>query len=348
MHFKTLDSMYSEEQLDKTNAKELEEIRQNSKNEELFTSRIDTAFKLPLAYLACVDGLFGYNLPFIRYVGSIGLVVYDQLKAEFNSEKTDGDYPFIVRTIKHIEIRQQMQTNLIEKGITIENIRISLKKTKDSNRRRSRIEAAHNVLHEIVSQFSTRTLNYHVFPSTPAHFMLIMTPIIADIMKVSPYLEEETNMNCQLTDLFTEYFKIVLLHRFHRIQVLHQNDVDIDLFHHIVTFNMRNLNVHKNIMPKKEVINCNKENSGSFRLRDELEYTKNNITTTYSGEQICIEDYFSLVRYRIESPFANAIDWLNCSKPTQTPTGKAIQAKFNNSIKESQPIKKKIKMDFLC
>lgn len=74
-------------------------------------------------------------------------------------------------------------------------------------------------------------LNYHIFPSTPAHFMLIMTPIVVDILKVSPYLEEETNMNCKLTNLLTEHFKIALLHRFHRIQVRNDKfEVDAEEF----------------------------------------------------------------------------------------------------------------------
>lgn len=77
-----------------------------------------------------------------------------------------------------------------------------------------------------VSQFSSRVLNYHIFPSTPAHFMLIITPIVADILKVVyRHIDKETNMNCKLSDLFTEYFKIVLLHRFHRIQVLNNSFV---------------------------------------------------------------------------------------------------------------------------
>lgn len=78
-------------------------------------------------------------------------------------------------------------------------------------------------------------------------------------------------------------------------------------------------------------IRCQKDSDdGVFTIRDNLEYGKGNKITAYTGDESCVNEYFSLVKYRLESAFSKYFKMLDktCTNSRGSPTGNLIQIKF--------------------
>lgn len=74
-------------------------------------------------------------------------------------------------------------------------------------------------------------------------------------------------------------------------------------------------------------INCRRSSDDDiFTIRDNLEYVKGKKITPYTGDASCVSDYFSLVKYRMESVFAKSFTMLDktCSNSRGFPTGYLI------------------------
>lgn len=69
-------------------------------------------------------------------------------------------------------------------------------------------------------------------------------------------------------------------------------------------------------------------------IRDNLEYARENEITAYTGGSSCVNDYFNLIRYRLESQFSKAFNMLDktCSNSRGEPTGKRLLLLFHRTI----------------
>lgn len=197
VHCAVLDSMYLNEGFDTAVANALETTT-NLAGDRFVQFNV----KLPSAILTCVDG-------YEAFVASIEPVLLDSFVDTFENKYSLG------KIIEDELIRQEIRTSLTIKGRTVANILFALKKMKENpGRMCSILEGAHEDLHAIVSQFASRNLHYHNFPSATAQLMLTVAPIATRIALTLPYLESETQMNCRLKDLLYDNFQLSLLHRF--------------------------------------------------------------------------------------------------------------------------------------
>lgn len=302
-----LDSMYVNKDFDNEIAKSLE-ITKNFATDPAF----EFGTKFPLAILACLDG-------FEAYAGSIIPVMLDTVKEEFENKGS------LARIIIAHETRTEIRKSIIDSNIIIVSILDPLKTMKNNIVGVcSHLEASHRDLFKIVMQLSSRNYDFRKFPSATSQLLLQIAPITTMIAQQIPYLEWNTKANCKLRSLFEDLFRHAVLHRLQKVDLACVESSQCE-FHYndLISSTMKNeLNVNIS-KPEQNYIRCSKNRKGDFTIKDNLEFIRSKGYTHFHGDMSCVQDYFSLLRYRIESHFAKAVNMLDrrCSNSRGTKTG---------------------------
>ncbi|XP_031634259.1 uncharacterized protein LOC116347695 [Contarinia nasturtii] len=308
IHCAVLDSMYINEDFEGEISSALERTTNLAGN-----PLIDFSVKLPSAIISCAADYEAFS-------GAIIPVFFDTLKEEFENKESLG------KIIDTFERRNEVHNGIVEKGITISKVLFSLKKVSEYPATIcSVLKYAHNDLHTIVLHFASRNLPYRNFPSATAQLMLAIAPMATMIARTLPYLEWGTEMNCRLRDLFDDYYQLSLLHRFRRIEVTSRWKLQGELIFNIVASSALRNKLNRNVSGSYDSnIKCRRSSDDDiFTIRDNLEYVKGNKITAYTGDASCVYDYFSLVKYRMESVFGKSFKMLDktCSNSRGFPTG---------------------------
>ncbi|XP_031627192.1 uncharacterized protein LOC116343331 isoform X2 [Contarinia nasturtii] len=175
IHFAVMDSMFLKETFDTEVSKALE------KSTNLAA---DPAMNFDVSFVSAVLTITDeYSL---NVVGTLAPVLYETLKEEYENKDALG------KIIEKFKIRDDVRTDLYKKHITISNIIVGIKRLhKYPARLCVQLESANGEMLEIVSQLSSRNLNYHLFPSVTSQLILTMAPIAFLAAKTMPYLEEQ-------------------------------------------------------------------------------------------------------------------------------------------------------------
>lgn len=278
---------------------------------------IDFGVKLASAIMSCAAD-------YKAFAGAIAPIFFDTLKEEYENKQSLG------KIIDTFEKRNEIHNGIVEKGITISKVLFSLKKVFEYPVTIcSVLRYAHNDLNTIVLHFASRNLPYRNFPSATAQLMLAIAPMATMIARTLPYLEWETEMNCRLRDLFDDYYQLSLLHRLRRIKVTSKWHLQGDLTFNLVASSVLRNKLNRNVNGSYDSdISCRRsgDDDDIFTIRDNLEYIKGNKITAYTGDASCVYDYFSLVKYRMDSVFGKSFKMLDktCSNSRGSPTGNII------------------------
>lgn len=302
-----LDSMYLNEDFENEVAKSLE-VTNNFAADPAF----EFATKFPLAIVACLDG-------FEAYAGSIVPVILDAMKEEHENKGS------LAGIIELHEKRTEIRSCIIYDNLIIQSILEPLR----TMRRNiggvcTHLESAHRDLYKMVLQLSSRNYGFRNVPSATSQLLLTIAPVATMISQHIPYLEWNTKANCKLRNLFEDLFQHALLHRFQKIDIACIESLQCQLhYNDLVSSTLKNKLNTSILKPERDYIRCSKNREGDFAIKDNLEFIRNERTTTYYGDMLCLRDYFSLVRHRLESHFAKAIIMLSrrCSNFRGTPTG---------------------------
>lgn len=122
-------------------------------------------------------------------------------------------------------------------------------------------------------------------------------------------------------------FQHALLHRLNRIEITCSDDTSDchDIFNTQVSPILRNKIDNSLRNTTEQYIRCGKNSKGTFIIKDNLQYEQNR-STIYAGGEECLLDYFSLVRYRLESQFVKTREILGrrCANNRGIMTGNYI------------------------
>lgn len=310
IHCAILDSMYVSKDFEDQISSALERTSNLAAN-----PLIDFSVKLPSAIISCAA-------TYESFAGALIPVFFDTLKEEYENKES------LAKIIEKFENRNEVHNGILEKGITISKVLFSLKKISEYPATIcSVLKNNHQDLQTIVLHFASRNLAYRNFPSATAQLMLAIAPIANMIAKTLPYLEWQTETNCRLRDLFEDYYQLSLLHRFRRIKVTSTWKFQGELTFNIVASSALRNKLNRNVSKIDSNIRCRTSSDDDlFTIRDELEYVKGNKLTAYTGEALCVYDYFAIVKYRIESIFSKSFKMLDetCSNSRGFPTGNLI------------------------